>query len=937
MQIKSARNGCRRARICRLVPVCLFALAFQVQAQPVFDVENAELASLVETANSLREKDPGRAIQLAQEALEKSVSGGDKIAQIYANLVFGRIYDKSGSRDEANRYFSSAITLFLSDDYSSDANLLYYVARAYKFLKKNQEALKYLASGIDLMKTQGNQGYLAIAFNFQSDLYKQLKQYEESKNSALESLKNSEAIGSDKYIFRAYKGIAYAAKKLDDEKLAVEYNQKLLAIAEAQDDKSEIARLLEVLSKDQIAIGDYGNALENAKRAVKNSEAIGNDKYTYRAYKSITYAAKKLDDEKLAIEYNQKLLAIAEAQDDKSEIASLLEVLSKDQIAIGDYANALENAKRAINTLESIEDNERIPGLLMNMSIVYLKLSSYDKALAYALKLFSKEENSPDINAIAAASNQVARVYSRLKLYDDATRYFERTLALDADELLPKRRASALRSLASIKNSANDYPAALGYAMEARSIFEAQNNVRGVVSVDRTLSDIYKALEDIDKAMKYRQSALDLSIKINDKWSEASSLINLGELYRRSDIDKSRSNLLKGLDIANNLKTKSLQLDAFLGLMRTERSAKNYKESLSYLEAAYDLTQQLNSAEIDDRIAELKIIQETEKKERMIENLKRTKVINELELSKREAEVEILNKENAISNLELKQEKSGRIFFIGLTIIVALTLAFVYMRYRYSRQAEQTLNDRNVEIEKKNANLEELNLTKDRFFSIVSHDLRSPVSSIVSLAELLQYSLKDGDLEDSKKYAGAITEASNQTHELLEELLSWAIFQLQNADPLPRQHSARDVCKSTIQQLETAAKSKDITIDNEVSREETLFADRNIVSTVIRNLIANAIKFTPHNGSIRVFSEVKKDLITIHIKDSGVGISEKDQENIFRIDKLVSRKGTDGESGTGFGLSFCKNLIEKNNGQLDVVSESGKGSDFFLTLPRFVS
>lgn len=848
---------CRRS-VAIYLCVGLLCCGLKGHAQPVFALKNKEIRDLLESANDLREKDPIRGSHLAQKALEMGVSSGDKTAQIYSQLVLGRVLEKSGNKEKAKEHFKSAIALEQSGDYKTDADVMYYIARGAEFLDKNNDALEYLAVGIALKKLEDDQNYLMLAYDFQSNIYKRLNRFEESKNSALAFLQIAESANNEKFMSKAYRSIAHAAKKLGDNRLAIEYNKKILDEAK----KNEAGKL---------------------------------------------------------------------------KIAQLHELLSKDQIAVGDYGEALENAKRAISIFEDIEDTKHIPNLLMKISIIYLKLSSYDQSLAYALALLSKQENTKDINAIASASNQVARVYSRLKLYDYASRYLERTLALDSNVLTPKNRASALRSFASIKKNLGDYPAALIYAEEARSEFEKIKDLRGVVSVDRTLSDIYKMQGDIEKALRYRESALALSIEIDDKWSEGSSLIYLGELYAEADLNKARKFLSKGLAIASDLEAKSLQQKAYQGLMRVERLAGKHQKALSYYDFTYELMQEINSEEIENRVAELKIVQETEKNERMIEELKKTKVINELELGRRAAEFEILNKKNTISLLELKQERSSRLFFVGLTIIAGLTLAFVYMRYRYSRHAEQTLNDRNVEIEKKNANLEELNRTKDRFFSIVSHDLRAPIASVVSLAELLQDSLESDDLKTAKKYTVAITEASNQTYDLVEELLSWAVFQLQNADPLPRQHSAREICQSTIQQLDALAKSKKIWIENQVTKEETLFADRNIVSTVIRNLIANAIKFTPHEGSILVFSEVNQNSITIHIKDSGIGVSEKDQENIFRIDKLVSRRGTDGESGTGFGLSFCKDLIEKNNGQLNLISKPGKGSDFFLTLPRFVS
>lgn len=715
---------------------------------------------------------------------------------------------------------------------------------------------------------------------------------------------------------------------------AQRYLEKGIALQQQKGNNAYLMHAYDLQSSLYSKQKKYNKAIKSSQTSLLYARDIQSQKFILRAYRKIAQSSKKLGDYNTSKEYNEKALDIVKVSGNPKKIARYLEYVSTDQRALGLYTSALENAQQALFIQRNHDNTYRISNLLLNISIIYLKLSSYDRALSYALELLSIHEGSGDLNRIASACNQVGLIYSRLKRFDDAAFYHERTLSLNPQIVDERYQASALRSLADVKLEVLDYTASLTYAEKARSLYQEIHNERGLATVDYITAKIYTNLGNHQQAIKSLQSAIYLSSELDDKWNEARSWVYMGEILANKDSKKSRDNLEKGMTIAKVLGAKSILLDAYRILLTIERSDNNLDVALHYYDIVSDLEQDIDNKEIDDRIAELKIIQETEKQEREIERLKRNVIIRELELSKQASALEISNNKNTISALELERERSKLITLIGFTFIIVLILAFVYMRYRYLKESQNILNSHNIEIEKRNHSLAELNLTKDRFFSIISHDLRTPIASIVALSDTLNENFDDYPLEKTKKYVNNIYEASDQTFSLLENLLSWATIQMRDSDPIPQYHKIYDICLLAIHQIDLAATAKDISIEYSVDARDTVYADKNMIVTVVRNLLTNAIKFTPVKGDIRVYSKSHGDNITVHIKDYGIGISNDDQKYIFSLDNQVSRKGTYGEAGTGLGLALCKDLIEKNAGTLKFHSKEGEGSEFFFTLPK---
>ena len=229
--------------------------------------------------------------------------------------------------------------------------------------------------------------------------------------------------------------------------------------------------------------------------------------------------------------------------------------------------------------------------------------------------------------------------------------------------------------------------------------------------------------------------------------------------------------------------------------------------------------------------------------------------------------------------------------------------------------------------------LQELNATKDKFFSIIAHDLKNPFNTLMGFSELLIQSFDGFPPEKVKEYIGIIHDTSKSSYALLENLLEWSRSQTGRIKVAPEIFDLKEIINDNFELLITQASKKNISLVSELPPSMPVFADENMINTVIRNLISNAIKYTPEGGKITISEEKDDNSHTLKIKDSGVGISEENIPKLFRIDQNFSTNGTAQETGTGLGLILCNEFVRKNNGKIWVESEVDKGSTFSIQLP----
>jgi signal transduction histidine kinase len=237
-------------------------------------------------------------------------------------------------------------------------------------------------------------------------------------------------------------------------------------------------------------------------------------------------------------------------------------------------------------------------------------------------------------------------------------------------------------------------------------------------------------------------------------------------------------------------------------------------------------------------------------------------------------------------------------------------------------------------LKEKNTIISNINLQKDKFYSIIAHDLRGPFNGFLGLTELMAEDVDDMSNDEIKFAASNLRSSAKNLFNLLENLLEWTRME-QNLVPFePKEYPLEPAVSESIITFNSIAEKKEISINIQIPSDLILFSDKNMFQAVIRNIVLNAIKFTPKKGSVHIHAFENPTNVTITIKDSGIGMHQDLINDLFKTDTKNNRVGTENEPSTGLGLVLCKEFVEKHNGQIWAESEEGKGSTFHISFPK---
>jgi len=239
------------------------------------------------------------------------------------------------------------------------------------------------------------------------------------------------------------------------------------------------------------------------------------------------------------------------------------------------------------------------------------------------------------------------------------------------------------------------------------------------------------------------------------------------------------------------------------------------------------------------------------------------------------------------------------------------------------------------EIKKRNEELSKTNAEKDKFFSIIAHDLKSPFQGLVGLSEIMATEDENLSRDELIVHSKSLNESASNIFKLIEDLLEWSQMQKGSINFKPKEFNIASCVAQNLEVLKQRAIQKGITLINEVPSTEKVYADEKMVDTILRNLLSNAVKFTRRDGEVLVTAKkIEGEMVEVSVSDTGIGMSENNVKKLFKIEEKVSSKGTEGEESTGLGLLLCKEFVEKHGSEIWVESEKGKGSTFYFTLPE---
>jgi signal transduction histidine kinase len=544
----------------------------------------------------------------------------------------------------------------------------------------------------------------------------------------------------------------------------------------------------------------------------------------------------------------------------------------------GNYLYSTSFVFRAIELYSSLKDSIGIANSYVTLANSYSRQGLYHQAISYqkrALQIFTHNNNH---RRIGVAFSNLSFLYNRIGKYDSALILINKSISLN------KQTGSGSVLINDYKNQGNtfyftkDFNRALesyNKALEINSQLGGEGNVESVIETLLGISKTYEALGRTEEALANTKRAIWLA-------SKHGYIINL-EI-------------------------------GFLQLSKQYKNTGNFKEAHRFLEHYADV------------IDSLRQIQRTE-----LESLGDV-YLNALRESNQN---ESLLKEKALQEKLITQQRIS--LLIGTCFIAVLGFLVFYLKKSNNRrrQINETLNLQKEEIAKQNKELEKLNQTKDKFFSIVAHDLKTPLNSLKAFTSILHNHAAKLTKEDIVETGKQLDETLGNTIKMADTLIVWAKQQMQVEEGVPEQLNIKQLVTTICEVYLEAADQKTILLTSDIPENLTVYGDKNQVMFVIRNLINNAIKFTKSGGQVKIIGvEPNHKLTQIAVSDTGIGMHEEVLKKVFEINANIKTKGTAGESGTGLGLVLCKEFVERNRGTIKAQSTYGLGTTFFVELPQ---
>jgi signal transduction histidine kinase len=640
-------------------------------------------------------------------------------------------------------------------------------------------------------------------------------------------------------------------------------------LKDASDDSVRTRTLIDLSYEYQYV--NHAKSRSNAEEALQI--ALDNDykHAAFEAYGQLAMLASLSGDYSTALKLDNANLALVLEDKDSASISAVLNFIGNDYHDLGRYDEAYYYFTQSHKIATAIGDSLRMVKSMHNVGTVFKELGQYDIALQHFDLARKIGEGIKDQDGLAYMLDEKGDLYLRQGEYDKAKELLFEAMRVIKERNLPMIEHRTLTKLAQVATALKDYDMALMYYDSANTIHKKHDNGFGVAEADLGKSKVY--LEQ-------------------GKFKEAEAL------------------LLKASEAARQLNARKLETDSYRLLSELAEKKGDFKSALHYYKIHKTTEDSIFSHEMMQKLYQSQLRFATETKDSEIALL----------MKSREEQAILIKRKEFLFNI--------------LAVVVALCAVLLFSIYRSGQRRiriNKLLMEHQAEIKKRSVELEQLNQVKDKFFSIISHDLRSPMNALAGILDLADK--KQLQPEEFSQVTKELRVQFNHTKTLINNLLDWTLLQM---DKL-RIHEDKVDLHSMVDEnfkLFAATQTKSLQMKNLVTPGTAAIADMNMVNLVFRNLILNAIKFTEVGGVVSVAARTIDGFVQVGISDTGVGIAPEVQRILFEKTTGYSTRGTANEKGTGLGLILCKEFVERMGGKIWLESEPGKGSTFYFTLKK---
>lgn len=590
------------------------------------------------------------------------------------------------------------------------------------------------------------------------------------------------------------------------------------------------------------------------------------------------------------------------------------------------------------------EDTTRLKILteiLINHTNPDVRLGYGEEALQIAEELGDTEGIFNVLTEVAHAHRLKGNLHLSLEAFFEALKYAK--ILKD-----PRLEAVVYGASASVYRVQEDYENAINYSRLSLSKFREINDSLNLAKNLLNLGEIYRELNSLDSALIYYQESSEIFKNIDFNLGSAYNLGNIGlVLATQGKNDEAANYIIRATQILAEFGDfyPIAVYDTYMSDIYLEKG--DFKRALQYAQHSLDISLEHGLKEqIRDASLKLSKLYELQQEYQQAHNYQkqylayRDSINNEETIRKMadlRTEYEVSQKQVEIDLLESRQRMQYILFAsMGTVIILLAILAFLYYR---NNKRKQMLNiiitERKEEVEAQRDQLEAMNETREKFLSIIAHDLLGPVNSFKGLSTIMRFSIDQNDTNTLNEIHTQFDKSVNGLSNLLTDLLDWSVTQQGDIPYNPEKVDLKELSDELINLFQNMAATKKIELSSSISQSIFMHVDRNSVKTILRNLVSNAIKFTKEGGLINLSATNRNGFVEISVIDTGIGMTKEKQTKLLNSFDYNRSWGTEGEKGLGLGLQLVKEFTKVNKGRMNIESEENSGTTITISLPTY--
>ena len=637
----------------------------------------------------------------------------------------------------------------------------------------------------------------------------------------------------------------------------------------------------------------------------------------YRAYGNIYLGMQKAEK---ATQFYRHGISMAKHLKDFPFLVKFTSGLGIVYLNQGNYDSAAPYLNSAYRLAQRINDTPSMSQLMTDLAHLQSAYGRYDSAvtLLYLAEPYFLHTNNNF--QLLLLYNKLGVIFQNTKNFKNAMHCYQ--MALHYDSLTNKLNFAPqlLSNIGQLYFSEGKYDTALYNFLKAKELLSASTDPRSYYGNMMNIANNYYQQKAFKKALAIYKKVSHAAIFNKDKTINTAVTINFGNVYfALKRYDSAHMWTKRGLQLAQKNSMKVFERNALETLFLIDSAQGNWVSSIEDLKSAHRLSDSLVN-------------------ERTLNNIENIRLTNKLE--KEKVKNDFLKKENKLRKESLQKQRIFIFVLAGFILFFIILLSLLIKNRHKIKKLNGELKEKNAVITRKNRELleyseqlEQQNRMKNKFFSIISHDLRSPFNSLLGIIEVLEspeYELSD---EERKELISSLGTSARLAYNLVQNLLEWSRLQQGKIENTPFAFHVKSLSVQTCELYALNAAQKEITLACAMDEEIMAYADERLFANLLNNLVNNALKFTNKKGSVKITSSVKNDVVEVCVSDTGIGIPKDKLETLFDVDNEYLKPGTSKERGTGLGLTLCKEYAVLMGGTISVESTEGEGSRFCFTLP----